>query len=272
MGYITEFGQIHFKLKSGIPGWKSSKKCKTGLIMAKISDIIKDTSHRPYQLPNGHWQYYQEWNEVLFLHWSIPVETIRKLIPKDLEIDTFKGKAYISLVPFSMKNTRPRYFPSIPLISDFHEINIRTYVSKNEVHGVLFLKIEAQKLISAIIARRLSGLPYKKSRIRRENGKYSSGNPEGGSRLHVEFKVGDVISAKSDLDKFLTERYCLFLEENNKIFRYDIHHKEWPLRSVKINMLEISYKGEEIDQMASMPEISHYSDGVKVLAWQRFSL
>jgi len=240
--------------------------------MDTISDIIKDTSHRPYQLPKGRWQYYQEWNEVLFLHWTIPVEILRKLVPKDLEIDTYNGKAYISLVPFSMKNTRPRYFPSIPLISDFHEINIRTYVSKNDIHGVLFLNIEAQKLMSAIIARRLSGLPYKKSTIRRENGKYSSENPAGGSKLHVEFKVAGVISTKTDLDKFLTERYCLFLEENSKIFRYDIHHQEWPLRSIKINTLEISHKGEEIDLMTSMPEISHYSDGVKVLTWKRIIL
>ena len=53
-----------------------------------------------------------------------------------------------------------------------------------------------------------------------------SGNSSTGSKMHVEFKVGNIISAKSDLDKWLTERYCLFLEENGNIFRYDIHHTE----------------------------------------------
>lgn len=81
--------------------------------------------------------------------------------------------------------------------------------------------------------------------------------------------MGDAIAEKTELDKFLTERYCLFLEEGGKMFRYDIHHKEWPLRSVEVNKLEISNQGEEINLISGMPELSHYSAGVKVLAWRR---
>src|SRR5436190_2218096 len=125
-------------------------------MMTKISDLLKITSHRPYQLPDGRWKYYHEWNQVLFLHWPVPVDEIRKLVPKDLVVDTFQRKAYISLVPFSMKNIRPRLLPSFPLISDFHEVNIRTYVSKNDRHGVFFLKIEGEKLLSVLLARKLS--------------------------------------------------------------------------------------------------------------------
>lgn len=237
--------------------------------MNKIPDLLNNISHRPYQLPLGKWQYYQEWNEVLFLHWGVPMDAIQKLVPKGLDIDTFQGKAYISLVPFSMKNIRPRLLPAFPLISDFHEINIRTYVSKHDKHGVFFLKIEAEKVLSVLLARKFSGLAYKKSTIRRQNGKYSSGNSSLNSKLLVEFKVGDAIAEKTELDKFLTERYCLFLEEGGKMFRYDIHHKEWPLRSVEVNKLEISNQGEEINLISGMPELSHYSAGVKVLAWRR---
>ena len=83
---------------------------------------------------------------------------------------------------------------------------------------------------------------------------------------------GNIISAKSDLDKWLTERYCLFLEENSNIFRYDIHHTEWPLRSVQVTKLEISSRGEEINLLSGMPEMAHYSEGVKVLAWRKNSM
>jgi uncharacterized protein YqjF (DUF2071 family) len=240
--------------------------------MIRISDLLKDVSHRPYGLPHRRWQYYQEWNEVLFLHWAVPVESLRKLVPKDLEIDTFNGIAYISLVPFSMKNIRPRFLPAIPLVSDFHEINIRTYVSKQDRHGVFFLKIEAENIISVLMARKLSGLPYKKSIIKRQKGQYTSINQSSGSKIHVEFKVAEIITQKNDLDIFLTERYCLFHEKSGKISRYDIHHKVWQLKSVEVTSLEIYTPDEEIDFMSGMPELSHYSEGVQVLAWRKLPL
>jgi uncharacterized protein YqjF (DUF2071 family) len=240
--------------------------------MNKISDLLKNISHRPYGLPDGPWQYYQEWNEVLFLHWAIPLESLRKFVPKELDIDTFNGKAYISLVPFSMKNIRPRYWPAISFVSDFHEINIRTYVSKQNQHGVFFLKIEAEKLMSVLIARNLSALPYKKSIIKRQKGQYISTNKSSESKIHVHFKVGDLMTEKNDLDKFLTERYCLFLEKTGKIFRYDIQHKEWPLKSVEVTSLEIYAQDEVIDLISGMPELCHYSEGVQVLSWRKLSL
>ena len=47
---------------------------------------------------------YQQWRSLLFLHWAVPLETLRKLVPSSLEIDTYDGVAYVGIVPFS---TRP---------------------------------------------------------------------------------------------------------------------------------------------------------------------
>ena len=45
-----------------------------------------------------------------------------------------------------MEQIRPRYLPAVSLVSDFHEINLRTYIDNDERKGVYFLNIEAANL------------------------------------------------------------------------------------------------------------------------------
>ena len=107
-------------------------------MMTKISDILADTSHRPFELPAGEWKYYQEWNCALFLHWTIPFEILRKFVPDQLHIDSYEGKCYVSLVAFTMEKMRPKYLPAIQLLSDFHEINLRTYIDNDNKKVFIF--------------------------------------------------------------------------------------------------------------------------------------
>ena len=240
--------------------------------MTAISAILSATSHRPYELPVEQWKYYQEWNNAIFLHWEIPFETLRKYVPEQFCIDSYDGKCYISLVAFTMQKIRPRNLPAVKFISDFHEINLRTYIDINNKKGVYFLNIEAQKHLSAFVAKSLSGLPYEKSMIKRTDNTYSSKNSIREFVLETEFEVKEKLINKSNLDKWLTERYCLYFDKNGKSFRYDIHHKEWELKNVSIKNLHLSYKIGDINLSNKPPDLAHYSDGVKVVAWKRHML
>ncbi|MRM84258.1 YqjF family protein [Riemerella anatipestifer] len=237
--------------------------------MNTIKEILKEISHRPFEIPKGNWVYYQEWNKALFLHWIVPFELLRKYVPNHLDLDTFKGNCYISLVAFTMEKIRPRFLPSIKCISDFDEVNLRTYVYNGNKRGVYFLNIEAGKSVSSFIAKVISGLPYEKSTINRTDGLYSSINSNKGFRLHAEYEIEETISDKTELDKWLTERYCLYLDKENIIYRYDIHHKEWEIKKVAINSLNVNYKIGEIDLSNRQPNLTHYSEGIKVIAWKR---
>ncbi|MEN5193149.1 YqjF family protein [Sphingobacterium faecium] len=237
--------------------------------MIKIKDILSDTTHRPFELPEGQWEYYQEWNNTLFLHWVIPYEILQKCVPRNLNLDTFDGLCYVSLVAFTMENIRPKYLPSISFISNFDEINLRTYIENDNKKGVYFLNIEAGKLLSAFIAKSLSGLPYEKSNMKRSENRYTSRNVKKDFYLDAEYKIRDNLQFKSELDKWLTERYCLYLESNHKFYRYDIHHKEWELKHVELKQLRLSYKICDFDLIERSPNLVHYSQGVKVLAWKR---
>lgn len=240
--------------------------------MTKIDNIIHDISHRPWTLPNGQWNYYQEWNNVLFLHWKVPEDELLQLIPSGVMIDKFNGETWVSLVAFTMEKIRPRMLPSVSTISDFHEVNVRTYLIRDNKPGVYFLTIEAEKLVSTFVAKYLSGLPYEKTLINRQQQditqKYFSKNERKGFTLDASFTVGQKVMVKSEIDRWLTERYCLYLNKNNQVYRYEIHHKPWELYQVEISNLITNYKIGEIF-LNRKPDLTHYSDGVKVVAWKR---
>jgi hypothetical protein len=240
--------------------------------MTDIENILSDTLHRPFELPNKNWQYYQEWNKALFLHWEIPFDILRKCVPDKFNIDTFNGHCYVSLVAFTMEKIRPRCLPYVAYISNFDEINLRTYIDNGNKKGVYFLNIEAEKILSTYIAKALSGLPYEKSNIKRTDKKYKSINSQKGYYLDTEFEIKDIIDHKTELDKWLTERYCLYLEKDQESYYYDIHHKEWTIKNIEIKQLKLSYKIGHIDLCKKQPNLVHYSDGVKVIAWKRQKL
>jgi uncharacterized protein YqjF (DUF2071 family) len=238
----------------------------------KPKNIIQDISHRPWALPDGKWVYYQEWNHSLFLHWKISVEVLKPLIPKGLIVDTFKGESWISLVAFTMDKIRPRGLPAISVFSTFHEINLRTYVTRNNKPGVYFLNIEVQKQLSAWTAKILSGLPYGKANIEREQDDthqiYSSFNRKKGFKLNAEFITKERIYNKTELDKWLTERYCLYFDLHSKLYRYEIHHHQWELHNIELKVLTIDYRIGNLT-LDKKPDLVHFSDGVKVIAWPR---
>lgn len=234
----------------------------------KIKELLKIHAHRPYELPEHSWSFYQEWNDVFFMHWKVPFELLSEFLPAELEADSFEGDYYVSLVAFRMEKIRPRYLPSVGFLSDFYEVNLRTYVTKDGKPGVYFLSIEAEKALSAFVSRSISGLPYRKASIRRTEQGYFAENPKENRSFNATFKTSGVVPGiKSSLDRWLTERYCLYMLRNGMVRRFEIHHQEWELSGVELQQLESTYVlGNHPLIMENMSGF-HYSPGVVVAAW-----
>jgi len=233
-----------------------------------IDDILSVTEHRPWKLPDGNWKFYQEWNNAIFLHWQVDLTSLKQFVPKELEIDLFEGKPWVSLVAFTMEKIRPRHLPSFPPVSDFDEINIRTYVRSADKTGVYFLSIEGGSRLSCKVARGISGLPYRYSKIARNKGTYFSNNSEYNDHLKLSFSIGKKTEVKNALDSWLTERYALLQDTESFINNYEIHHLEWPINTIEMNSLELSYPRFD-GLLNNRPDKIQYSAGVKVLAWGR---
>jgi len=237
--------------------------------------LLRQTDHRPIPLPRSPWIMVQNWNDLLFAHWEIPVETLRSLVPLQLELDLLNGKAYVAVTPFWINGLRPRYVPPMPVLSQFPELNVRTYVSYKGIPGVFFFSLDAANLSAVWGARMGYGLPYKHAAmsIKPSGDKFDYSSKRLQDPKPAEF-LGRYwpISAprqreKTSLEFFLTERYCLYAIRAGKVFRAYIHHVPWPLQDADAEIrTNIMAKAAGID-LPNVKPLLHYSKFLKVLVW-----
>jgi uncharacterized protein len=55
----------------------------------------------------------QRWRDLLFVHWPMPVEAVRPLVPSALDLDCHDGRAWITLIPFLIAESRPAALPRL---------------------------------------------------------------------------------------------------------------------------------------------------------------
>src|SRR6478672_3750252 len=104
---------------------------------------------------------FQRWFHLLFLHWPVSPDMVQGTLPKGLQVDTFDGSAWVGIVPFFMRGVRPAGFMSVPGISNFLELNLRTYVRDLSGRpGIWFYSLDANQALAVCIARACFSLPY----------------------------------------------------------------------------------------------------------------
>ena len=111
--------------------------------------ILDETSHRPWPMPARPWLMTQTWLDLLFAHWPLDPRALRDKVPEQFVLDLFDGLAWVGVVPFSMSNVGPRGVPSLPGISAFPELNVRTYVRVADRPGVFFFSLDAGSAVAA---------------------------------------------------------------------------------------------------------------------------
>jgi len=188
--------------------------------------------------PAGNPVMYQEWRSLLFLHWEYSVAAIQATLPDGLFVDTFGGKAYLGVVPFFMRNIRPRFLPAVPGISNFMEMNLRTYVhDRTGVPGVWFYSLDANQPLAVAIARRFFHLPYQHAKMKSSRTsagaiRYESVRPcDSGRRCFFEYAPGNALPEPppESLEFFLVERYRLYSRAPNGLRRGAVFHPPYPL-------------------------------------------
>lgn len=232
--------------------------------MCSIKKILNRTENRQYPLPELKWKYYQEWHQTVFFHWELPVYFLEEYIPQGLILDTYINMAWVSLAAFQVKNMRHRNLPSLPYLSNFEEINIRTYVTRNGIPGIYLFSIETNKFIEVFLTRIVIGLPYEKATIRRHRNQLYSENKKQKHLLDIKTGKSKILKNKTELDVWLTERHSLYEICANKICRFDIHHQEWRLRDMEITINDIGYKAGKYT-INTYPDKIHYATKTQVL-------
>jgi uncharacterized protein len=181
----------------------------------------------------------QTWEDLLFVHWRVPADALRKLVPAGIEVDTFDGSSWLGITPFRVDALRLRGLPPAPLVSRFLELNVRTYVTRDEKPGIWFFSLDAASRLAVEAARRAYRLPYHHAHMRADRRAdwihYESTRLGSPARPYVfsgRYRATGTPDAArpGTLEHFLTERYCLYTVHEDRIRRAEIHHTPWPLQ------------------------------------------
>jgi hypothetical protein len=241
--------------------------------------ILTLDGHRPYPLPEGPWALRMVWNDVLFMHWPVPEDWLRPLIPPVLDLDTFDGSAWLGVVPFRMQGVRPRFLPAIPWLSSFPELNLRTYVTHKDKPGIWFFSLDAHNPVAVRLARATFGLPYFDARMSCEASgeevRYNSVRTHKGSppaRFVGSYRPtgGQFDSRSGTLENFLTERYCLYsggVNGGRRVRRGDIHHQMWPLQGAEVEAEDFEMTAQIGVTLPDMEPVLHFARRLDVVAW-----
>ncbi|UUI04234.1 DUF2071 domain-containing protein [Oceanobacillus jeddahense] len=192
------------------------------------------------------WVMLQKWEHVLFIHLPISPEALRERLPENLELDTFDGQAWISMVAFKVSKNRIRYLPSLPYLCPMLQLNVRTYVKKNEEKGVYFFTMDTNKL-SVVLGGKIIKAPFLHADMTMDKSAdtYHINSLRKGklsARFHASYTPTEDAfhPKKGSLDYWLLERYIFWAYKNGRLYRGDIQHERWKVQNAKVNIAKES--------------------------------
>jgi uncharacterized protein YqjF (DUF2071 family) len=219
------------------------------------------------------------WRHLLFLHWAFDPTVVQELLPEGLEVDTFGGRAYVGLVPFTMGQVRPSFLPNLGHLGHFYEefaeLNVRTYVVRDGVPGVWFFSLDAASSPAVLAARIWFGLPYFRARIKFWRGhdgafRYRSRRlwpvpPHASCSLQYRVSGEAKRASPGSLEEFLVERYVLYSRKNGRWYRGRVSHTPYPLQQVSVDVLREDYLAAAGFRRRGKAPHLIYSPGVDVV-------
>ena len=222
------------------------------------------------------WVMTQRWNDLLFLHYAVAPALLRPLVPDVLTLDTCQQRAWVSITPFWINHLRPPGIPSLPWISHFSEVNVRTYVTYGGKPGVYFFSLDSSNLSAVWGARMFYRLPYwhasmkvvgRGDRTIGYRSKRSHGPKPAEIRASYGPSAGPFHARPGSLEYFLSERYRLYAYARKRLYGGEIHHLPWELQEATVD-LEHNTMAESLGlRLSAAADLVYFSRELKVLLW-----
>jgi len=181
-----------------------------------------------------------EWRDLVMLNYEVEPATLRQYVPRGVELDTFDGRTFVSLVGFQFLHTKLYDFVAVPFHTNFDEVNLRFYVRRREGdeirRGVVFVR----ELVPRMAIARFARLMYRE--------KYDScpmqhriEHPAGGIAVEYgwkwrakQFRLSARASGapsrvpEGTLENFISEHYWGYSAKNaSEAIEYRVSHDPW---------------------------------------------
>jgi uncharacterized protein YqjF (DUF2071 family) len=204
----------------------------------------------------------------------VPAAELRPHIPPSLSLETFDGVAWVGIVPFVLSHLAPRVSAGWLGLA-FPELNVRTYVRRDDKPGIWFFSLDAASLPGVLGARVAYHLPYfwAEMRIKHDEDwidyvsqrRLSGETARFGGRYRA---VGPVFeSAPGSLERWLTASYCLYARDRaDHLWRAEINHPPWPLQLATADLRENTMAAAaEIELIG--PPLLHFARRMDMVTW-----
>ena len=220
-------------------------------------------ARRTFRAAEGLPLFHAGWRRTVFIHYEVDPAALQPQVPFPLE--TRDGKAYVSLVAFTLSDLRLAV--GGPPFSTHGFLNVRTYTRGN---GIYFLAEWLPNPFCVLLGPRLYGLPYRLGRLdydhRHETGRLR-GRGEGWEGA-LEFTAPIDPQAPfapceaGGLDEFLLERYTAFTKRGTSERLFRVWHQPWPQVPIDVTMLDESLVASTGPWFRHARRIgAHYSPG-----------
>jgi uncharacterized protein YqjF (DUF2071 family) len=227
-----------------------------------------------------------QWENIIMANYEIDPEILLPYLPKGVELDLYKGKAYASLVGFKLKKTK-LFNVLIPWFGTFEEINLRFYVVRKEGNklkrGVVFINETIPYPIVAWMANKLYKEHYTVVPTKHEISKEKNNQKvkfewllnKKWNSIYVEAGTETKVMKNQTLEKFIYEHYYGYTKiDEYSSEEYKLQHPSWMVNEVidyKIDCDFGAMYGESFSVLNhSKPEAVFIAEGSSVgIEWKR---
>ncbi len=186
------------------------------------------------------------WDRAVFIHYAADTDILQRQIP--FELDLRDGRAFVSIVAFTLLRMRPRLGGRLgewlfkPIAS--HEfLNVRTYVRHAGEPGIFFLAEWLSNPLSVRLGPGTFGLPYRFGHLRyaHTHEQHEIFGRVNASEGRLEYRAaipmaGLLPSEVESLTEFLMERYTAFTCRRHRRLLFRVWHQPWLQIPIEIDV------------------------------------
>lgn len=195
-----------------------------------------------------------KWENLIMANYAVDPTILIPYLPKGVELDSFEGKCYVSLVGFMFNKTKIFNVP-IPYLGSFEEINLRFYVVRKDgdtlKRGVVFINETVPYVAVAWMANYLYKEHYTAVKTKHDweltdtskKINYSWKKDKKWNTIQVNAQSKSNSMKNGSVEAFIFEHYFGYTRVNeHKTLEYGINHPSWKINQVIDHSIDCDFE------------------------------